>query len=212
MATGLKLPLACQIAMPLAMSIRPTIGPIGEHQTAGIAQQILAPGQFQFDPVIALIGEFEAEPAGVAVAGERARGFAGVEPGEGGVVITGTHRGEGARRTIVYFVQEGARALKKSLSRANAIGDQNNDCPASAANHLQPGPSPPLRAEEFSQPSSPNASHGQALRTPDHLQHAPRQPVDRALQDHRSGMAVDRGGAFGAAHVLPDHRGFGGRG
>jgi len=43
-----------------------------------------------------------------------------------------------------------------------------------------------------------------------HLQHAACQPVDRALQDHGGGMAVDRGGALGAAHVLPDHRGFGG--
>jgi len=55
----------------------------GEHRAAAIPQQIFAPRQFQFDPVVALIGKPQSQPAGVAMLEKPFGCFARIEPGRG---------------------------------------------------------------------------------------------------------------------------------
>ena len=96
-ATGLKVRLACQIAMPLAMSIRLMIGPEASTGRLGIAQQILAPGQFQFDPVVALIGELQTKPAGIGRDGKNHFEASRASNRAGGAVHARVHRGRECR-------------------------------------------------------------------------------------------------------------------
>jgi hypothetical protein len=63
----------------------------GQHRAAGIAQQILTPGQLKLDPIVPLIGKAQAEPAGVPMKKEPFGRFARVEAARGRARGRGCH-------------------------------------------------------------------------------------------------------------------------